>query len=445
MRERPLTEFLSSEKTTERKENPAKRKEVKGPWELPEGWRWVRLGDLLKEPVQNGYSPQPAENPTGVWILSLSALSTIEIEDDTPHLKPAPLENKIKEFFLQSGDILVSRANTKELVGLASIYTGNRRDVIFPDLMMRIRVNEEVVDKKFLVYWLRSPYSRQYFASNAKGTTQSMAKINQRTLIKTPVPIPPLSEQKRIVAKLDELNKRIEEAKRLARKAREEAERLMASALHEVFSKAEEKGWEWEKLSELVSLESGSRPKGGVKEIKQGIPSLGAEHLRWDGSFNFKNIRFVPIEFYNSLKKGKIRMSDILLVKDGATTGKVAFVGKDFPFEKACVNEHLFILRKKKSAPDFAPKFLFYALMSPQIQNEIRFLFSGSAQGGINQRFAKFLDVPLPPLEEQKRIVAYLDSIHERAQKLVKLYEEREKELEKLFPAILDRAFRGEV
>ncbi len=48
MRERPLTEFLSSEKTTERKENPAKRKEVKGPWELPEGWRWVRLGEVAK-------------------------------------------------------------------------------------------------------------------------------------------------------------------------------------------------------------------------------------------------------------------------------------------------------------------------------------------------------------------------------------------------------------
>ena len=53
--------------------------------------------------------------------------------------------------------------------------------------------------------------------------------------------------------------------------------------------------------------------------------------------------------------------------------------------------------------------------------------------------------IPLPPLEEQKRIVAYLDSINERAQSLVKLYEERERELERLFPAILDRAFRGEI
>ncbi|HII67303.1 MAG TPA: restriction endonuclease subunit S, partial [Thermococcaceae archaeon] len=53
--------------------------------------------------------------------------------------------------------------------------------------------------------------------------------------------------------------------------------------------------------------------------------------------------------------------------------------------------------------------------------------------------------IPLPSLEEQKRIVSYLDSIQERAQKLVKLYEEREKELEKLFPAILDKAFRGEL
>ncbi|NJE62452.1 restriction endonuclease subunit S [Thermococcus sp. 21S7] len=436
MRERPLTEFIS-EKGTKEKKKPEKPKGLKGPWELPEGWRWVRLGNLLKEPVQNGYSPQPAENPTGVWILSLSALSTIEIEDDTPHLKPAPLENKIREFFLQSGDILVSRANTKELVGLSSIYTGNQRDVIFPDLMMRIRVNEEVVDKKFLVYWLRSPYSRQYFASNAKGTSQSMAKINQRTLIKTPVPLPSLSKQKRIVAKLDELNKRIEEAKRLAREAREEAERLMASALHEVFSKAEERGWEWVKIKDIATDTERVNPTK--------TPNLEFWYIDIasidNATYQISKPKLLKGKEAPSRARKLVKAGDVIFATTRPYLKNVAIV-PDWLDNQVC-STGFAVLRANPEKT--IPQWMFYYLVSDFAIEKIKPMMRGANYPAITDRDLFNLKIPLPPLEEQKRIVAYLDSIHEHAQRLVQLYEEREKELKKLFPAVLDRAFRGEL
>ena len=66
--------------------------------------------------------------------------------------------------------------------------------------------------------------------------------------------------------------------------------------------------WVETPLSQLLeSLESGSRPKGGVKGIKEGVPSIGAEHLAADGGFNFENIRFIPKQFANSMKQGRIR------------------------------------------------------------------------------------------------------------------------------------------
>ena len=76
----------------------------------------------------------------------------------------------------------------------------------------------------------------------------------------------------------------------------------------------------------LTSLESGSRPKGGVRGIKEGIPSIGAEHLSYKGTFDFSSIKYVPEEFATQMHKGRIKKNDILIVKDGATTGKTAFV-----------------------------------------------------------------------------------------------------------------------
>jgi len=158
----------------------------------------------------------------------------------------------------------------------------------------------------------------------------------------------------------------------------------------------------------IITLESGSRPKGGVKGIIDGIPSIGAEHLNSDGGFNFNNLRFVPIEFSKKMKRGKIEIDDILIVKDGATTGKVSIVNQDFPYQFACVNEHVFICRLNKN---LNVRYCFYFLRSQKGQEQILSTFHGGAQGGINSEFVNAVSIPLPPLNEQKRIAEKLDAI----------------------------------
>lgn len=158
----------------------------------------------------------------------------------------------------------------------------------------------------------------------------------------------------------------------------------------------------------LTSLESGSRPKGGVRGIKEGVPSIGGEHLTYKGTFDFSSIKYVPKEFASRMNKGHIRKNDILIVKDGATTGKTAFVDENFPFGDAVVNEHVFICRP---SPSVEPRFLFSYLMSKEGQERILENFQGSAQGGINLSFAPNTEVPLAPLPEQRRIVAKLEKL----------------------------------
>lgn len=169
------------------------------------------------------------------------------------------------------------------------------------------------------------------------------------------------------------------------------------------------KNWvEVQLIDVLEVLENGSRPKGGVQGILEGVPSLGGEHLNSNGSFKLGNLKYVPTSFAEKMNRGRIKEKDILVVKDGATTGKTSFVGNDFPFDLAFVNEHVFICR---TFPNLNSKSIFYFLFSKIGFDRIMENFTGSAQGGINQKFANNTLIPLPPLSEQNRIVTKLDAL----------------------------------
>lgn len=163
-------------------------------------------------------------------------------------------------------------------------------------------------------------------------------------------------------------------------------------------------------LKEYVeSLESGKRPKGGA--TGEGVPSLGGEHIDSYGGFNLNKdkLKYVPQEYFDSLKKGIIKNEDILIVKDGATTGKVAYVDTDFPFKNACVNEHVFLIRTKKQ---LNPKYLFYFLYSELGQHLILNDFRGATVGGISKEFID-ININLPEYERQLKIISVLDKSKE--------------------------------
>ncbi len=173
------------------------------PFELPSTWCWCFLDDLILEGPTNGYSPKGVEHPTAVKSLVLTATTSGTF--DSSHFKY--IDEEIppdSPLWLMPGDLLVQRSNTIEYVGVAAIFDGPKNEFIYPDLMMRIRP-VQYVDINFLHRAMNSPPLRNYLRANASGTSKSMIKINQTTLRSLPVPLPPLAEQRRIVAKVDEL------------------------------------------------------------------------------------------------------------------------------------------------------------------------------------------------------------------------------------------------
>ena len=202
--------------------------------------------------------------------------------------------------------------------------------------------------------------------------------------------------------------------------------------------------WQWAGLTEIaLELESGGRPKGGVRGITSGVPSIGGEHLSADGGFDFSSIRFVPQSFSDSMHKGRVQKGDILIVKDGATTGKTSFVGDNFPYPTAVLDEHVFRLRVHSDAA--LQRYVFYFLRGPIGQGMIEDSFRGSAQGGINQRFAEFVHVPLAPIPEQRRILEKVEPALRTVVSTRNAFANIPTLLKKLRQSVLTKAFRGEL
>jgi len=163
--------------------------------------------------------------------------------------------------------------------------------------------------------------------------------------------------------------------------------------------------WEVASLEKcLREICSGFRPKGGVGKLTEGIPSIGGEHITIDGKLDFSSIKYISEEFFEEMPRGHIQQGDILLVKDGATIGKLALMTK-MPFDKMAVNEHVYILRSNER---LSPAYLYYVLASHRIQSSLQQVQTGSAQPGLNSSFVRHLDIQLPPLPEQKKIAAIL-------------------------------------
>lgn len=167
------------------------------------------------------------------------------------------------------------------------------------------------------------------------------------------------------------------------------------------------KEWEVEHLKWAVrSLESGNRPKGGkLKHDPDGILSIGGENITWQGDLVLDECLRFKRTFYEKTKRGKIEEQNILLVKDGATIGKLAFI-KEIPEGKAMVNEHVFLI--KTNQKNYNSRFLFYCLFSQVGQMQIESAIGGSAQGGINRSILNIIKIPKLKLSEQSRIAAVL-------------------------------------
>ena len=193
------------------------------------------LGEVLLEQPRNGWSARCDNLDGGVPVLTLGAVTGFRY--GPRHFKTTSLPtDSAAHYWLKTGDLLITRSNTPQLVGHAAIYDGTPSPCIYPDLMMRIRVDERRADKQFVWYWLQGSVARGYIERNARGTSPSMKKIAQATVMGVPFPVHvSLEEQARFVAGLNTLQERIDLLERLQAESAAPLDALLPSLLDKAF------------------------------------------------------------------------------------------------------------------------------------------------------------------------------------------------------------------
>lgn len=171
--------------------------------EIPEHWTMTRLR-YVTTCIEQGWSPQCNNHPASEeqWgVLKVGCVNGESFDENENKSLPEHLEPKLR-YEVKSGDILVSRANTKALLGSAAIVKNVRPRLLLCDKLYRIKSNS-LIEPEYLVRFMRSTIARYQYEKNATGTSGSMQNIGQDTLKNLPIPLPPKDEQVAILKDLE--------------------------------------------------------------------------------------------------------------------------------------------------------------------------------------------------------------------------------------------------
>lgn len=270
----------------------------------------------------------------------------------------------------------------------------------------------------------------------SEGTTNRV-RLQEDRFLALEIPLPPLAEQRRLVARIEELAAQIHEARTLRHQAVGEAEAFLTTARRAAISKSRAEIVALEDACEAIIDNLHSNPRlseTGIPCIRS--PDVGYGTLDLDGAQ-----RTDEEEYRRRTVRGEPKADDIVLVREGGGTGKCAVVQ---PPQRFSLGQRVMMLRPNTKR--ILPRYFLHQLLSPLVQEQqIAPLSKGSASPHLNIGVLRRFSLKLPPLPVQRRIVAELDALQAEANALKRLQAETAAELDALLPAILDRAFNGEL
>jgi type I restriction enzyme S subunit len=421
MRQQSLEEFTEKE-------------EIQGPYELPEGWRWVRLGEISKiNPSKKEISH--LSDDLEVSFIPMDAVDEGKGEIVNPQIRRLGEVRKGYTYF-KEGDVIFAKITPCMENGKCAIANDLMNKLGFGSTEFHVVRPTDSLLSDWIWRYLRQQSIRDQATKYFTGSV-GQQRVPKEFLERLQIPLPPLEDQKRIVARIEELFSKIDKVKKLRKEALEQVKALMPSALHQVFSKADEMGWKWVRLGEVAFMRKQTIDPKDYPDEEFELYSIPAYH----------EIGFPEIKKGSEIGSSKflVKPQDVLFGKLNPHIPKVWIVKNPAEMRQIATTEFFPIY--PKNSKELLNGYLFWSMKYSKFLDSVVKLVIGTT--GSRKRLQKgdFLNlkIPLPPLEEQKRIVVYLDKIHQKAQALQKLQEETEKEVEMLREAILYKAFRGEL
>ena len=332
------------------------------------------------------------------------------------------------------GDCLVSRL--PDPVGRSCLLPDTGERMITAVDCTIVRFKRDTCLPEFFNFYSQSDEYLATVAKECTGTTRS--RISRNNLGFTPIPVPPLAEQQRIVGLLEEAFEGLATAKANAEKNLQNARALFERHLQSVFTHRGQ-GWVDRRLGDIVTrLTNGY--VGPIRNVYQetGIPYLLARHVK-SNRLTFDGRTFISNEFNQKNKKSILKAGDVLLVQSGHI-GHAAVVTEEHEGH----NCHAMIVMTPVKDVLIGP-FLSMFFLSSGMKQKFEEIRSGSTVPHLTCGLVKELRVALPDLPTQQKLVASLQEIEAETQRLTRLYEQKQAALAALKKSLLHQAFSGEL
>jgi len=292
----------------------------------------------------------------------------------------------------------------------------------------------EELDTWYLAHWLTA--RKDDIISKASGTT--FKEISTNKVKELEIPLPPLSEQKKIVSKLEDVLEKIEKAKGNAEKNLQNSRELFESYLQSIFTNIGKK-WEEVALSELATDITDGDHMPPPKAAK-GIPFITISNIDKEShKIDFSNTFKVSKEYFQKLKTNRKPMKGDILYTVTGSFGIPVIVDSDLEF---CFQRHIGLIRP---STQLNSKWLYYWILSPQSMKQANDSATGTAQKTVSLTALRNFMLPKLTLIEQKEIVKKLDELSEQTKQLESIYKQKIADLEELKKSVLDKAFKGEL
>ena len=379
-------------------------------YSLPDGWEWKTIEELceildrLRKPISQ----------------------KDRISGEYPYYGATGIVDYINNYIFDERLLLIGEDGAKwganentAFIAEGKYWVNNHAHIMRP--------NKDLVIDSLLIYYLNTTDLMEYI------TGATVKKLNQEKLKSINIPLPPLEEQKRIVAKLDILFEKIDKAIALHQKNIDEADIFMASVLNDVFVELEEK-YEKIPLFDVADVNRGKskhRPRNDKKLFGGNYPFIQTGDVR-----NANKYIDTFSETYSEfgLSQSKLWKKGTICMTIAANIGDVAILNIDSCFPDSVVG-----IYSENNSNDF----LYYFLLT--LKQQLESQATTTAQMNINLKILQTIGVPLPPLKTQQKVVSYLDEISNKMEKIKQIQKEKMQSLKELKASILDKAFKGEL
>ena len=403
-------------------------------FKLPQGWAWAMLGEVAE--IQLG-KMLDKKNTVGNLHPYLANVSVRWGSFDLGNLKQMPFSHsEVEKFALKLGDIIMCEGGVP---GRCAVWREEADNIKYQKALHRIRLYE--TSPEFVRYYFEAIHDTMFFTARFSGST--IHHLPRETLIQVPIPLPPIAEQKRIVAKIEELFAIADSlgeaadnlesvAKRLDKKilnlairgklvpqdpndepASELVKRIAASHKSPCKNQSETidppfaipQSWEWVRLGEVSDIVRGT----GIKRNE--TTSVGIQCVRYGeiythyGESFAQTFSFVPKAVADKCHDAKC--GDVLCTLTGENEVEIAkataYTGK----ERLVIGGDL----ARISNHPYDPMLLVYFMFSPFMISQKASVCTGGMIVHMGKSALSNLYIPLPPLAEQKRIVAKIEEL----------------------------------